>query len=1277
MGIMRVKGEDALTFPDTDWMRTLSADTAAAGIRSPMYPISLAEIYDLAHFASPVVLSRHALKNELLRHGQPVFEGKFKVKCLDCGEIYKDYTPETCEVCASSNFREPDEVEKEKIESFLLNREIGVNKNKQTFLDILTEIEDDLNIADDYYLIIRKEYGISKQTGYIVTSKVKEIRRGDPKSMRIIGNLAGTMGGKYWVCPAHRKRPETRPGLCHECGSKLYDVKFVGIKMGGWTVGTNTPTANQYYIDGEVIHDSRYEPGLLYGFAPVLSLWLETKSVFAKTKYVFKYYENERPPKGMILVPTSNMLSLKRMWDYFLRMVKINPHYMPVLGYENINSKGQAKFINFMNTLAESDFLNIKQDFERIITAVYGVSGIFRGMGAAGAANQGLEITITNRAVESLQRTYNEKLFPKLLKEFGIREWDLKLLPPEEKDEKAEEELLLMKTQRAQAMMGLGFDIDWKENDFTFTKIKQPEPPIGMPGEGALPGIDEPGPAGYEASEHEQNFEGQPEIPWLKTLDYDTGIDDVDEDLLIKGKVEYKSPRYKISQKRSDGQIQHYWMSEKEVERRLAAGEDIQVISSNFPTVERKPFDNFNSMKNGFFNILNANVFKDPSDIKRNKVAKEDAKIAATLLFHASGGSRDKAQAVFNSFFRHNVFEASTDEVNGWFDMVRGGIKTTNKHLHRIAKNFVYPWDGEKKYKFDISYNAIKNIADDRYVAWYLKRPVTSDDLSKALIKRPDWYKEAGAPRFRTIEDYKAIQEKLGTIVQSPESAGKNKWTLYHKHADARGGECHEHEFKPGGRIQPYHSGSPDVKSQKQFGHSGTPCNPSESTGRRGSRTQVGRGEERDRDPSPEVMEFTSFILQKDDFLQRLHNNDRPFQRPDELPMHWGYLMSDFNELFKKAAGSTHSPKAETITAVDLEMFSHITNPDKHEAIKRMLTPILAKKENRINYEKLRAGNRKIWEEITRTLGSKPRKSHWGRKDVKSPFRQYLDKHPSARTTTDLVIELENGRGIGASLKQEKRSWAGNKSFKKYLSETNLSGVDTALEPRPEKTPGMIALEQNFEKTALKIKSELIYLAKADPEKFMKSFLEFRKHAKTKQEMSAVQVRKKAKFEKWLSEGAKPEDFNFVSNYQFFARDYPKEAKRMKYEMKKIFGEGIKRMKETDPKGFKTFVKGFTREATHYHAIEKGKGSYFTMFQYPGIVVGTKEMERIGLTENEVNRKIESGELTADVASNNEAVLIHKGVPIATATIRNTSSNMSEPKLSFIMREEIFKQMGK
>ena len=99
------------------------------------------------------------------------------------------------------------------------------------------------------------------------------------------------------------------------------------------------------------------------------------------------------------------------------------------MGIEAEGGKGSIEWVKFMDSLKEMDYMSVKDDLRDRISAFYGVSKIFMADSSAsgGLNNDGMQILVTNRAVEMAQTIWNNYVFPFMTKEFGIIDWQLNL----------------------------------------------------------------------------------------------------------------------------------------------------------------------------------------------------------------------------------------------------------------------------------------------------------------------------------------------------------------------------------------------------------------------------------------------------------------------------------------------------------------------------------------------------------------------------------------------------------------------------------------------------------------------------------------------------------------------------------------------------------------------------------------------------------------------------------------------------------------------------------
>jgi len=228
---------------------------------------------------------------------------------------------------------------------------------------------------------------------------------------------------------------------------------------------------------------SKYHPSRLYGFPPILTLWTHITTLIAMENYINTSYTKARTPRGILAVQTNNMESLIKYWKGVKEKLEKDPHYIPIMGIETEGTnRGSVEWIQFMNTMKEMDYINVKEDLRTRISAFYGVSNIFMADSSTsgGLNNEGMQILVTNRSVEMAQNVYNQYLFPYLMKQFGISDWNLMLLRSEEEDNVAELRRREIEINLATQIKNLGFEVDMDE-DGNFIYSKPPPEPKDVP----------------------------------------------------------------------------------------------------------------------------------------------------------------------------------------------------------------------------------------------------------------------------------------------------------------------------------------------------------------------------------------------------------------------------------------------------------------------------------------------------------------------------------------------------------------------------------------------------------------------------------------------------------------------------------------------------------------------------------------------------------------------------------------------------------------------------
>ena len=439
--------------------------------REANYLMTTPLLFSLAHNSVITRTCITQLKNEVFRRGYE-WRKAFAHKCVECGKEHEKPV-EMCSECNSTNLKKPDQ----KQLNYAKNMFEGyVNKSNQMLIDVLKELEDDLNIVDDAYLVLVKEYYLDGN-GEIKLHKVKEIYRADPVTMAIYSDEVGERGTKGFTALNDRDFLSENQYDCHpESNETLYPVHYVNRVHGD----------EQYFIEGEVLHFSKYSPSRMYGTSPVITLFNHITTLIAMENYVNTSYTKSRMPKGLLAVQTRNIESMRTFWRAVKEKMEEDQHFIPVMGIEAENGKGSVEWIKFMDSLKEMDYVAVKEDLRDRIAAFYGVSKIFMADSSAsgGLNNEGMQILVTNRAVEMAQNVYNHYVFPWFVGEFGITDWKLVLPPSEEEDEIAVMRKREIEVNIAASIKNLGFIVDMNE-DGEFTFKKEPPAPMGeQPKEG-------------------------------------------------------------------------------------------------------------------------------------------------------------------------------------------------------------------------------------------------------------------------------------------------------------------------------------------------------------------------------------------------------------------------------------------------------------------------------------------------------------------------------------------------------------------------------------------------------------------------------------------------------------------------------------------------------------------------------------------------------------------------------------------------------------------------
>jgi len=468
--VQKYKDDVTALRPKLDELYLISSDVSGAKVA--FYPFPVSYLYQIAIGSDVVRTVLNVKIRESFRKGLKI-EPKFHYKCMNCGKEFK-HEPQTerCDNCQGT-LRQPMEEQKLLIEE-KLNK---INDNNQTIIDLFKTTEWDEGVVDNGFIIFLKQYFYDND-GKIVTGRIREIIRGDPRVINLIADKKGRRGyndeGKrVYACPECRDKLYNEDEVnalnakCPMCHTHLYSAHFSAKEKESNYV---------YYLDNEVILFSEYNPGLLYGFPPLLSIWRKVQALIFMDNYMMMFYQKQRPPKGLLIINTANYESVKKAWEETKSETRKDPHAISPWIIENKEGRNLAQWIDFMSSLKEMDYGETRNEMRRQIGAIYGVMPMFSGdiQMSGGLNNEGLQMTMTNREIEKVHSIYN-KILRKIADEFNVTDYVVELEPSEERDEKADLETMGLKIDNAMKMKNMGFKVVYNEDGENFKFSKEPE----------------------------------------------------------------------------------------------------------------------------------------------------------------------------------------------------------------------------------------------------------------------------------------------------------------------------------------------------------------------------------------------------------------------------------------------------------------------------------------------------------------------------------------------------------------------------------------------------------------------------------------------------------------------------------------------------------------------------------------------------------------------------------------------------------------------------------
>lgn len=431
----------------------------------PKYPYGRHTLYELAYYSDILTILHEALRRELFRNGFDLLESE-KSSSQDASDDQEGQGNDT---------------EKEEILKVLGD----INNNNQSIIEVYQEIEDDFSIHDDGWMQITFDYFFGSK-GEIDKRRFAEALRVSPLFMGKVMNKYDVYGfdddyQQLNVCPRHRDNLLIGHDVCTRCHGKAYRAYYF----------FQDGSTKMYYMKDEFVHKSKYRPSKRLGQSPILAMWTKVRTLLYMDYFMMETFEGKRPPKGLLAFNTTNEAGLKRAWEGMLKRAEENPNLPSIMGVPgDASGKSFVEFIDFMKTNEEFQYIEVRNEMRTQAGMIYGVEPIYQGdlSGGGGLNNEGLQVTVTNRAMQSGQTIYDDFYSPKLIEAMGYKGWTLRLNPSEEQDEAAELERQSKSLANGKLAVTMGLKAEYIEEEDKVKiydgELEKPENPFEQGGNG-------------------------------------------------------------------------------------------------------------------------------------------------------------------------------------------------------------------------------------------------------------------------------------------------------------------------------------------------------------------------------------------------------------------------------------------------------------------------------------------------------------------------------------------------------------------------------------------------------------------------------------------------------------------------------------------------------------------------------------------------------------------------------------------------------------------------
>jgi len=496
--------------------------------REPQPPyqrrVSPSFIYRLRQNSTLVNNAIEEKVSQTFRRGFTDIEKQWEAKCPSCKEEFETLQPfydtfswleegddidldaeRRCPECDDwVVFQVPQKEDKYLLESFLgqsnfrsqVNTDLEPaeqNSVGQTLVEILKEVGWDIQSFDDGWLIFERSY-VTDEDGKIQDYELSGVHRAPPELMRYSVDDNGSFGNEFYVCVECRaKRGDEyvakSTGERCDCGNHTYPAYAVGLEGQG---RQNNDNPENYFIRGEFVHASEYEPSKFYGYSPILTLWDEASTLEKMDTWYREAYKERRAPRGAMIISSSNSESTRAFNKGEMEKLRNDPNYIPTfIDDSQAGDSGKPiEFINLLESPAAMQHMEMREWFLDRISAKYGVTAVFQSGSPENAGlSQSMEIQVSNRSADRLRTIFNNTFIPAILGQLGVDGWTVEIDTVEEEDEQEEAQLTQTHLKMAKLALEIGADVEWTANDRADIKAGKLESPEQEQPEGGMGGL--------------------------------------------------------------------------------------------------------------------------------------------------------------------------------------------------------------------------------------------------------------------------------------------------------------------------------------------------------------------------------------------------------------------------------------------------------------------------------------------------------------------------------------------------------------------------------------------------------------------------------------------------------------------------------------------------------------------------------------------------------------------------------------------------------------------